>query len=149
MNVSARLLITGSLAALLAGCASRGPTALTCEPEERKLQFKLKDDGCVEGISDSLGRDKDRIEVCQGDTITWKVKKWWHSNGDLKKRITFKSAAGSPLEWTDSGFESKTISGTVRADAKTGEPGFKYNVDTERGPGDVCPFDPMIIVKPR
>ena len=96
MNVSARFLITGSLAALLAGCAGTGPTALTCEPQELKLRFKLKDDGCVKGISDGAGRNKDRIEICQGGTITWKVKKSSHRNGDLKKRIVFKSAAGSP-----------------------------------------------------
>lgn len=149
MSVSARLLITGSMAAFLAGCAGTGTTALTCSPQEQDLQFKLKDDGCVKGVANRWGWDKNTIEICQGGTVNWKVKKASHRNGELKKRIVFKSAEGSPLEWLDSGFESEAISGKVRDDAKAGEPGFKYNVETERGPGDVCSFDPMIIVKPR
>jgi hypothetical protein len=149
MNVSARLLITGSLLALLAGCASTGPTALTCNPQEQNLRFKLKDDGCVKGVSNRWGQDKNSIEICQGGTVTWKVKKPSHSNGELKKGIVFETAAGSPFEWTDSGFQGEAIVGKVRDDAPTGGDGFKYKVNTERGPGDVCSLDPMIIVKPR
>ena len=149
MIVSARLLLTGSLVALLAGCVSTGSTALTCEPQEHKLSFKLKDDGCVRGISNRWGQSKDNIEICQGGTVTWKVKKPSHRNGELKKSIVFETPAGSPLEWKDSGFQDETIAGKVRDDAPTGGDGFKYTVKTERGSGDVCAFDPMIIVKPR
>jgi hypothetical protein len=148
MSVSTRLLIAGSLAALLAGCAGTGETALTCRPQEQKLKFKLEDNGCVNGITDSSGADKNEIEICRGGTVTWKVKRYWESNGKLKKRIVFEAAEGSPMEWTDSGFESDSIVGKVRVDAPTGLPGFKYTVKTERGAGDECPFDPKIIVKP-
>jgi hypothetical protein len=149
MSVSARLLITGSLVAFLAGCAGTGQTALTCGPQEQNLRFKLKDDGCVKGITNRWGQDKESIEICQGGTVTWKVKKPSHRNGELKKSIVFETAAGSPLEWKDSGFQGETIAGKVRDDAPTGGDGFKYTVRTERGPGDVCAHDPMIIVKPK
>jgi hypothetical protein len=149
MSVSTRLLITGSLVALLAGCASTGSTALTCEPQEQDLRFKLKDDGCVKGISNRWGRDKNTIEICQGGTVTWKVNNSSHRNGARKKSIVFDTAAGSPMEWMESGFQDEALVGRVREDAKPGGDGFKYTVKTERGPGDVCAFDPMIIVKPR
>lgn len=148
MSVSTRLLITGSLVALLAGCAGTGATSLTCEPQEQNLQFKLKDDGCVKGVANRWGWDKNTIEICQGGTVTWKVKKSSHNKGQLKKGIVFETAAGSPFDWKDSGFKDETIVGKVREDASPGGDGFKYNVRTERGPGDVCDFDPKIIVKP-
>jgi hypothetical protein len=149
MSVSARLLITGGLVVFLAGCAGTSPTALTCEPQEQQLRFKLKDDGCVKRVTDSSGDDRESIEICQGGTVTWQVKKRSHPNGKLKKSIVFETPAGSPLEWKDSGFQGETIVGRVRDDAPTGGDGFKYTVKTERGPGNVCAHDPMIIVKPR
>ena len=149
MSVSTRLLIAGSLVAFLAGCAKTDPTALTCKPQEQTLRFKIKDNGCVDGITDFWGlKDKNDIEICRGGTVTWKVKKDWDTNGKLEKRIVFEAAEGSPLEWTDSGFQSDSIVGKVRDDAQTGPPGFKYTVKTELGTGDDCPFDPKIIVKP-
>jgi hypothetical protein len=149
MHHSARLLFAGALLALLAGCTATGPTALTCSPQEQSLRFKLKDDGCVKGVTNAWGLNKEKVEICQGGTVTWKVRKSAHRNGDLKKGIEFDPTTGSPLAWQDSGFQADVIVGQVREDAATGEPGFKYTVATERGPGDVCKHDPMIIVKPR
>jgi hypothetical protein len=122
---------------------------LTCGSQDHPLRFKLDRDGCVKSVTDRQGSDKERIEVCHGDTITWKVKNWGERNGRLKKSIFFDATNGSPFDWQDSGFRRDTIVGEVRADAATGEPGFKYTVATERGPGNVCKHDPMIIVKPR
>jgi hypothetical protein len=134
---------------LLVGCAGTGETTLSCSPQQLTLKFKLKDDGCVKDVTNSRGSSRDTVEICQGGVITWKVKKASHDKGNLKKSIAFVSAAGSPLKWKDSGFQADTIIGEVRGDAATGLPGFKYTVRTERGPGDVCEHDPMIIVKPR
>jgi hypothetical protein len=149
MSVSARLLITGGLVAFLAGCAGSAPRTLACDSQKHSLRFKLEEDGCVKRVTNWRGSDRERIEVCHGDTITWKVRKSTHPKGDLKKGISFDGSKGSPLQWQDSGFQADTIVGQVRADAATGEPGFKYTVKTERGPGNVCAHDPMIIVKPR
>jgi hypothetical protein len=149
MSVSARLLFTGSPVAFPAGSAGTGLTALTCDPQEQYLRVKPKDDGCVKEIANRWGQHKECIEICEDGTATWKVKKPSHRNGELKKTMFFKTAAGSPLEWTDSGVQGETIACKVHDDAPTGADGFKYTGKTERRPGDVCAHGPVIIVKPQ
>jgi hypothetical protein len=149
MHNFVRLLLVAGPLALIAGCAGSPPRTLACDSQKHSLRFKLEDDGCVKRVTNGWGSDREKIEVCHGDTITWKVRKSTHPKGDLKKGIAFDRAQGSPLQWQDSGFQADKIVGQVRNDAATGEPGFKYTVSTERGPGNVCEHDPMIIVRPR
>jgi hypothetical protein len=149
MHNFVRLMLLAGMLAFIAGCAGSPARPLECGPQEQSLRFKLKDDGCVKRVTNAWGLNKETIEICQGGTVTWKVKKSAHPKGDLKKGISFDAATGSPLQWQDSGFQADVIVGQVRDDAATGAPGFKYTVATERGPGDVCKHDPMIIVKPR
>ena len=147
-----RILDCIALAVATAGLSSCAPMrsdeALVCgdahEPVVRKLKFSVDANGCVTGVQKEDGSDGNNFEVCRGDTLNWKVKVAG-SNGDRKKAIEF-AGGDSPCAWRGSGYKSDKIGGKVRPDADYKS--YKYSVSAEGGPGDGCPLDPMIIVRP-
>jgi hypothetical protein len=133
-------LTTAFALSLLASQLALGdePTCAAKKGATHTLKFKVKDDGCVEKVKkDSDGADADTLNVCETDTVVWKV-------SGKSKAIVFEGA--NPFGWTspDSGFKDKTIEGTIQA-GTAGQPPFKYSVKVD---GMACVLDPKIIVDP-
>jgi hypothetical protein len=149
MNRLVVLLVIGAMSAFLAGCVGTDSKRVECG-KGKALAFKLKDNGCVRGIKDANDNAKDRstVYVCRGDEVTWRVKNPNHANGNKNKAVAFDKPNGSPFAWSDSGLQDREIKGTVREDADF-DVEFAYTVRTEGGSNNGCPYDPMIIVKPR
>jgi hypothetical protein len=130
-----RLTTTFALGLLAAQLASGVAAAACPNPgKTHELEFKVKNDECVEKVKKKDGSDAETINVCETDVVQWKVK-------GKAKSIVFDGA--SPFEWTDSGFKGNKIEGTVKEGTANKE--FKYSVKVD---GLDCVHDPMIIVQP-
>jgi hypothetical protein len=115
------------------------PTCAAKKGATHTLKFKVKDDGCVEKVKkDSDGADADTLNVCETDTVVWKV-------SGKPKAIVFDGT--SPFEWLDSGYKDSEIQGTVKAGTAGKDP-FKYSVKVVKDDGKTCVLDPKIIVDP-
>lgn len=106
------------------------------EVKTRHRMFKVDGNGCVVEVQKRNGTNGETVRAQRCDYVEWKIT-------GKKKSIEFKSSAGSPFEWPDSGFKGSKISGQIRHDAT--ETQYKYTVRTE---GLDCDHDPMIIVQP-
>ena len=131
----ARVTTAFALSLLAAQLASGVAVACDNPGKTHTLKFKVKDDGCVQKVKkDSDGADADTLNVCETDTVIWKV-------SGKSKSIVFDGT--SPFEWLDSGFKGNDIQGTVKAG--TAGKDFKYSVKVD---GMTCVLDPRIIVDP-
>jgi hypothetical protein len=130
----ARLTTTLALSLLAAQLASGVAEAACPDPKTHELEFKVKNDGCVEKVKKKDGADAQEITVCENDTVQWKV------TGNAKL-IAF--VAETPFEWAASGFEGNKIEGKVKPGTRGKE--FKYSVYVKN---TVCVLDPKIIVEP-
>ena len=132
----ARMTTAFALSLLAAQLASGVAVACDNKGKTHTLKFKVKDDGCVEKVKkDSDGADADTINVCETDTVVWKV------SGKSKSIVI--DGDSTPFAWQDSGFMSNKIEGTVQAGTAGKE--YKYSVKVD---GLDCVLDPKIIVDP-
>jgi hypothetical protein len=130
----ARFTTACALSLLAAQLASGAAVACDNPGKTHELEFKVKNDECVEKVKKKDGSDAETINVCETDVVQWKV------TGKAKS-IVFDGA--SPFEWTDSGFKANKIEGTVKSG--TAGQDFKYSVKVD---GLECVHDPRIIVQP-
>jgi hypothetical protein len=134
----ARLTATFAFSLLAVQLAS-GVAAADCadpnrNPKTHKLDFKVKSNGCVEKVKDKDGNDAPETNVCEKDTVEWKV-----TGSGNEKMIAF--VAETPFKWAASGFQGSRIAGEVLSGTKGKT--FKYSVYVK---DTVCILDPTIIV---
>jgi hypothetical protein len=132
-------------AVVLTACAADSTTRvpIKCDPENlkpHKLKFKTDNKDCVIKVKlvhpdADNENDASIIQVCRGETVTWKAT-------NKKKTIAFDKGTGTPLDWTRKDSDSAgIIMGTVPKDAPVGY--YEYSVYTD----GACQLDPMIIVR--
>jgi hypothetical protein len=109
-----------------------------CEDETpiqtHKRKFKVDERGCVIAVLKPDDTDGETVYAKRCDHVEWKIT-------GKNKSVEFAGSAGSPFDWSDSGYKGRKISGQILKSAT--EKDYKYTVRTE---GLACLHDPMIIV---
>lgn len=130
----AGMIVLFGTAAGVATIASAQGDPCDREPREFSLKIKVKNDVPTEVVKGLFGwENADRINVCRGDTIKWKIQ---HSN---EYQLRFPN--GTPVGGDKLDSRNGKIETTVRSDAERGR---EYKYDIALSGGGV--LDPIIIL---
>lgn len=123
-----------AITAGVASVASAQDDPCDREPREFSLKIKVKNDIPTEVVKGLFGwENADRINVCRGDTIKWKIQ---HSN---EYQLRFQN--GTPVGGDKLDSRNGKVETTVRDDAERGR---EYKYDIALIDGGV--LDPIIIL---